>query len=323
MTALRLLAAFAIVGAAVLVLPDAAHAWTPGTHIYLGESVLANLGLLPSATAELLRAFPFDFLYGNIAADASLAKRYAPVGRHCHYWHVGREIHEQAPSEALRAFGLGYLSHLAADVVAHNHFVPRQLLVTSTTSGVGHSYWETRIETHLGDAYARLAKDVILLDHRHADTHLDRLIAPTIFSVRTNRRIFRGMVHITELPSWQRSMQVARDYSRWPLSDMDVERHLARSFENIMELLHDQAGPALECDPSGEEPLKAAKLVRRELLREGGRRDVRRLHAAAEERYGLPRARLPFWEGMQRRLPWRPADEAVRPSALLGRRRSG
>ena len=323
MSVARFLAAFAVVGLALLVLPDSAHAWTPGTHIYLGESVLANLSLLPASVSELLRAFPFDFLYGNIAADASLAKRYAPVGRHCHYWHVGREIHEGAPSDALRAFGLGYLSHLAADVVAHNHYVPRQLLVTSTTSGVGHSYWETRIETHLGDAYARLAKDVILLDHRHADAHLDRIIAPTIFSVRTNRRIFRGMVHLTELPSWQRSMQVARDYSRWPLSDLDVERHLARSFENIMELLHDDAGPACEVDPSGETPLKSAKLIRRELLRDGGRRDVRRLHAAAEEHYGLPRTKLSFWDRMARRLPWSPADEAVRPSALLRRPSAG
>lgn len=323
MSIARILAAFVAVGIAALILPEAAHAWTPGTHIYLGESVLANLGLLPAAVSDLLRAFPFDFLYGNIAADASLAKRYAPVGRHCHYWHVGREIHENAPSDALRAFGLGYLSHLAADVVAHNHFVPRQLLVTSTTSGVGHSYWETRIETHLGDAYARLAKDVILLDHRHADSHLDRIIAPTIFSVRTNRRIFRGMVHITEMPGWQRSMQVARDYSRWPLSDLDVERHLARSFENIMELLHDETGPACEVDPSGEAPLRSAKLIRREVLRDNGRRDVRRLHAAAEEHYGLPRERLAFWENMERRLPWTPTDELVNPAALLRKRRSG
>jgi len=76
-----------VVGA--LVFPGEAHAWTPGTHIYLGESVLANLRLLPPAVADLLRAFPFDFLYGNIAADSSIAKRYAPVGRHCHFWHVG------------------------------------------------------------------------------------------------------------------------------------------------------------------------------------------------------------------------------------------
>jgi hypothetical protein len=112
------------VGLVLLVLPDAAHAWTPGTHIYLGETVLANLAVLPAAVGDLLRAYPFDFLYGNIAADSSIAKHYAPLGRHCHYWHVGQEIHDLAESDALRAFGLGYLCHLSADTVAHNYFVP-------------------------------------------------------------------------------------------------------------------------------------------------------------------------------------------------------
>ncbi|HEY3116605.1 MAG TPA: zinc dependent phospholipase C family protein, partial [Chloroflexota bacterium] len=172
MTLPRLSLAILGVGLLFLLAPHQAHAWTPGTHIYLGESVLANLPYLPVAVADLLRAFPFDFLYGNIAADSSIAKHYAPLGRHCHYWHVGQEIHDLAASDALRAFGLGYLSHLAADTIAHNYFVPRQLMLTSSTAAVGHSYWETRVEAHLGDAYAKAAKDVILLDHAPADAHL-------------------------------------------------------------------------------------------------------------------------------------------------------
>src|SRR5919202_1106077 len=70
--------------AAVALLPASAYAWTPGTHIFLGEAVLGSLGQLPHAVAELLRAYPYDFLYGSIAADTSIAKKYAPVGRHCH-----------------------------------------------------------------------------------------------------------------------------------------------------------------------------------------------------------------------------------------------
>ncbi|MBI2614888.1 MAG: zinc dependent phospholipase C family protein [Gemmatimonadetes bacterium] len=171
----RTLAALALALVGVACWPAIAHAWTPGTHIFLGESVLANLAQLPAAVADLLRAFPYDFLYGNIAADTSIAKKYAPVGRHCHAWHVGQEIYDLADSEPLRAFGLGYLSHLAADTVAHNFFVPRQLVITSRTIALGHSYWETRFETHLGEHYARGAMEVVRLDHRPADAHLDRL----------------------------------------------------------------------------------------------------------------------------------------------------
>jgi hypothetical protein len=313
MTFPRLALALLSVGIALLALPEQAHAWTPGTHIYLGESVLANLPYLPAAVADLLRAYPFDFLYGNIAADSSIAKHYAPLGRHCHYWHVGQEIHDLAATDALRAFGLGYLSHLAADTIAHNYFVPRQLMLTSSTAAVGHSYWETRVEAHLGDAYAKAAKDVILLDHAPADAHLDRIIAPTIFSVRTNRRLFRGMVHLTETTSWQRASQVAREYSRWPLTDLDVERHLGLSFDFIMELLADSVPSARHLDPSGERPLKTAKEMRRRVLQDAGRRDTARLQNAADEHFGLPERPLVYWAKITRKLPWR-APEGTAPS---------
>jgi hypothetical protein len=318
MTLARLALAFAGVGLVLLALPDAAHAWTPGTHIYLGESVLASLGQLPAAVADLLRAYPFDFLYGNIAADSSIAKHYAPLGRHCHYWHVGQEIHDLAASDALRAFGLGYLCHLAADTVAHNYFVPRQLMITSSTAAVGHSYWETRIETHLGDAYAKSAKDVILLNHTEADAHLDRIIAPTIFSVRTNRRLFRGMVHLTESSSWQRATQVAREYSRWPLGDDDVEQHLGLSYDYMVAFLGGTDSPALQLDPSGERPLKIAKELRRRVLRDTGRRNLSRLESAAQEHFGLPDRPLTFWPAIPNRLPWgAPESAAPSPRALV------
>ena len=310
---LRLTLSILGVGLVYLAIPEHAHAWTPGTHIYLGESVLANLTYLPATVAELLRAYPFDFLYGNIAADSSIAKHYAPLGRHCHYWHVGQEIHDLASSDALRAFGYGYLSHLAADTIAHNYFVPRQLMLTSSTAAVGHSYWETRIEAHLGDAYSKVAKDVILRDHAAADAHLDRIIAPTIFSVRTNRRLFRGMVHLTETTSWQRASQVAREYSRWPLSDEDVERHLGLSFDFMMELLADSVPAARHLDPSGERPLKTAKEMRRRVLQDAGRRDTAQLQSAADEQFGLPTKPLNYWAKISRKLPWR-APEGTAPS---------
>jgi hypothetical protein len=310
-----------VVGLLLLIAPETAHAWTPGTHIYLGESVLANLPVLPAAIADLLRAYPFDFLYGNIAADSSIAKHYAPLGRHCHYWHVGQEIHDLAETDAMRAFGLGYLCHLSADTVAHNYFVPRQLMLTSSTAAVGHSYWETRVEAHLGDAYARAAKDVILLDHSEADAHLDRLIAPTIFSVRTNRRLFRGMVRLTETTSWQRASQVAREYSRKRLADQDVERHLGLSFDFMIELLGGSAASAHQLDPSGERPLKIAKVLRRRVLRAGGRRNSGRLRDAALEHFGLPERPLVHWVRIPEKLPWRaPEGAAPSPKALVNGR---
>ena len=47
----------AAIGAVALLalLPTVAWAWTPGTHILLGEAVLRSAALLPPAIAALLR----------------------------------------------------------------------------------------------------------------------------------------------------------------------------------------------------------------------------------------------------------------------------
>jgi hypothetical protein len=303
----RTFAAGALLAVAALVLlPHAAHAWTPGTHIYLGESVLANLGQLPTAIAALLRAYPFDFLYGSIAADTSTAKKYAPVGRHCHAWHVGQEIHDRADTEALRAFGLGYLSHLAADTVAHNFYVPRQLVITSTTIAIGHSYWESRFETHLGEHFARTAMEVIRMDHGSSDAHLDRILSPTIFSVRTSRRLFRGMVGLVETQSWQRAFRAVSDRSRWDQTDDLVERQMAVAFQCVMDQLAQGAdGQARRLDPSGEASLRMAKRMRLEVMRKLLPGDPYRLAQFADEHFGLPRWSLDFWEHSTSQRPWR------------------
>ncbi len=127
----------------LLLLPENLLAWGPGTHVALGEMVLDALYLLPPAVRLVLERFPIHFLYGSVSADISFAKKYAPEGRHCHDWKVGEEILASADSDHMRATAYGYLAHLAADTVAHNLFLPRQLLLTSTTKALGHTYWST------------------------------------------------------------------------------------------------------------------------------------------------------------------------------------
>jgi hypothetical protein len=283
--------ALAVLLALVLV-PGNAHAWTPGTHIFLGEAILRSLAMLPGSIAELLAAYPHDFLYGSIAADTSIAKKYAVAGRHCHSWKVGFEIHDAAESSSLRAFGLGYLAHLAADSVAHNYFVPHQLTITSSTAALGHSYWESRFDGHIGEKFSRTARQLILRDHSVSDGHLDRILSPTIFSTPTNRRIFRGMVHVADTESWQRIFQMVAEKSRWDLTEREVASYMTRSFDFIVDLLKqlDSAEP-LKLDPAGTVALREAKKIRRVALRRGGEDHVQE---QAMHHYGLPPSKLTY-----------------------------
>jgi hypothetical protein len=286
--------------AALLLFPEPAWAWGPATHVYLGIGVLDSLSLLPVAVRSLLSAYPYDFLYGSVAADISLAKKYVPEGRHCHNWSVGEEIYATAETDRLRAVGLGYLAHLAADTVAHNTFVPRQLLLTSSTKALGHSYWEHRMDIQLGERYTRVARDVVMNhDHSAADALFDRVLSATLFSFRTNKRIFRGMIRFQDNDRWQSVFGAMLQSSRWGLADDVIEGYVVRSFDHVIDYL-DRRGEAIAAglDPIGEENLGLSKKIRRMAVREGGAKSDAVLTELADDFF--PMSEIPFGYWHQR-----------------------
>lgn len=282
----------------LVLLPDRLHAFGPATHIFLGEQLLGSLHLLPVALADLLRRHPLSFLYGNVAADISFAKKYVPAGRHSHYWHVGEEILAGARNDRLRAAGFGYLCHLAADTVAHNYFVPRQLMLTSSTKAVGHSYWEHRLDVELGDGYTGRAREIVMeYDHSEADNLFDSILSGTIFSFETNRRLFRGMVRFQDNDRWQNVFARVLERSRWDLHTPDVDGYLSRSFDSMVDyLLRRRASHAAGRDPIGDFNLHLSKKVRRLAIRDGNAADPMRMLEMADDFFPLPQDPLDFWD---------------------------
>jgi hypothetical protein len=285
--------ALAVAAAALLLValtPSHAYAWAPGTHAYLSWQVLQSLQLLPDALRTLLSAYPYDFIYGSLAADISLAKKYVPEGRHCHHWHIGEEIEATAGNDRMKAVGIGYLTHLAADTIAHNFYVPRQLLLTSSTKGLGHSYWEARMDRHVGEEYMALARHAVTEhDHSQADALFDEVLSGTLFSFRTNRRIFRGLIRFQDNDRWQSIFGTLVTLSRWDLTDATVHEYVVRSFDYVIDYLQ-RRGDAIPraLDPIGERNLDLSKKVRRMALRDGASERPELLEEMADEFFPLP-----------------------------------
>ena len=214
-------------------------AWGVGVHMSLGSCILAAPDLLPAALQSLLASQPMAFLYGCVAADITLGKKFTHYLDHCHNWRVGRQILEQARKEgpAAEACAYGYLAHLAADTVAHNYFVPLKLSMTYNTILHNHAYWEIRAETGISDDVWELAQQLSQRDNRYLDQMLSRTISKTIFSFRTNKQLFNSMMLVSRLQRWHKVLQTMANRSKWELDDTEHSEYLLLGVDAINGIL--------------------------------------------------------------------------------------
>ncbi len=267
MSSRRWLKLLCLAGIAVL-FSDAAEAWAwgPATHVKLGCQVLGQLALLPATLAVLLRRHAVDFIYGNIAADYVFAKKLSRVKQFCHHWVTGFALLEDARTDGQRAFAHGYLAHLAADTVAHNKFLPRQLTLTRTTINVGHVYWEVRADCHIERPYRRHLRSILQHRFLEHEASLAANLTETFLPFAINRRLFRRMNLMTTNLAWHEAMRRWHLLSRWDLCPDLLGRYHDESVERILSLLAEgAASPLVHEDPNGNAALGFARHHRRQL----------------------------------------------------------
>ena len=264
---MRWVVALGVVAAAVM-LPSEAYAWGPFTHLLCARTVLEGSGLLPPGLAELLTTFASDFYYGNVAADIVVGKNLANYVRHAHNWKNVFRLLRAAETPGQRAFAMGYLTHLAADTVAHNYYIPYKLVESFPASFLRHTYWEMRFDQPSYTEVADIASEMSLRDFPENDALHEQFIAGTLFNFKVNRRIFGSVFLFQSLTRWQKAMSNVDQRSPWPLREEERQDCLDRNVAAIRALLWKLAdSPVTLIDPRGTDALEHARQIRRELKR--------------------------------------------------------
>jgi len=211
-----------------LLAPATLYAWGPLTHVYLGTEVFYFASLLPAGLYSLLKKYRQDFLYGNIMADAILAKKYMPQKEHSHNWNTAFDLQRAAETDSELAFALGYSSHLAADTVAHGDF-------TSGAKNLTHALMEAWVDRSLGGKYWLSALSIKPYVQKRNDSFLESVSPESvIFRHSTNRMIFKGMVALTGLNSRLTKPNPASGLStRYP----EIEELLKESTDRMLDVM--------------------------------------------------------------------------------------
>lgn len=246
-----------------------AYAWGAATHIHLAGRLLELHYLLPAALAGLLGRHAASFLYGNTAADVVLGKKFCRAREHCHNWAVGFSLLSRCREEDEQAFGYGYLCHLAADTVAHNVYVPRQIVLSGTTQAVGHLYWEMRADAALPDTIWPEVRRTLATPNRRMNALLEAELAETILPFKHAVWLFRKTNLLNAAAGWQQGMRAfERRLSRHTLDRALLLRDHEASLHRMLDLLqHGSSSEVLRLDPVGNAAFAYVRHQKRHLQR--------------------------------------------------------
>lgn len=257
---------FLILFPILLLWPDNVYAWGPATHLQLGWHILSSPSLIAAPVKILLETYPYDYLYGCISADIVVGKKFTRALNHCHNWRIGFKVLEQAASLSQEAFAYGYLSHLAADTISHNYFVPEKMVTTYSTRWLRHVYWEMRFDALADRVVWELPYNIMKDVHKDNDPLLESVLDNNMLSFSTNKTIFNNVLLISRMEHWHKMISRLSSYSKWVLDKDDVEMYYQRSLGAVIDIIcNGEKALCLREDPAGRKNLALAKRVRRRL----------------------------------------------------------
>ena len=239
---------------------ECALAWGPGVHTAIALSSLDSASLLLPSIARVITSFPIEYMYGSLSADFFIGKGQRKKRKNPHTWEGGFRFLSEAIDERETAYALGFLSHLAADVMAHNFFIPNLLSAYPGRGRMGHLFWEIKSDYLIGSAYTRIARGVLDMDHQICDNLLKLIAGRRKSGFKAKKGFFAQTVkfsdrlHTTHDIFFETRAVRWRHFHGYLAFMLDLSRSLANDF-----LKHPETSPCLLYDPMGRRNLLLAK----------------------------------------------------------------
>lgn len=242
----------------VLLTPGEALAWGPGAHTAAARFVLANLDLVPQAVAALLTQFPNTYLYGCLSADFFVGKGSKVRPGHSHNWDSAAKLAVAADCPQLKVHALGYMSHLAADVVAHNVYVPWVMARTALPAKLAHAYVEAQADSRLTGGHG-LEGRISRGSQRLVDKGIVSALHKNRMGFLFRKRMFKGSVTLAGLRGWNRSLRFAQRLMPLPDGNGRLDSMFELSLRAVLDVLRaPETSVLLDFDPIGSANLAKA-----------------------------------------------------------------
>lgn len=242
-----------------LISADGAWAWGPAVHTVISCNIIGSCSQILPCIASIIQAFPHEYIYGGISADFFIGKGQKKKKGHSHNWEIGFKFLSEVNNEREASYAYGFLSHLAADVVAHNYFVPDLIHRISKWKRIGHFYSEAVADRFVDPVYLKIAKDVLAMDHVDCDRLLKSTAARNSYGLRAKKHIYTQSVKISDylycLPVFS-ALEIGSSYN---VEDEYMAFMIELSFKLVKDLLsYPESSACLSHDPIGSDNLRLA-----------------------------------------------------------------
>jgi hypothetical protein len=245
----------AIIAAAILIiffLSETSYGWGLATHMELAESLLSNAAILAGAAGTIILKHKKDFILGNLLADVMIGKKMSRRRKATHHWIGGLRLLENAEHNRTRAFAYGFLTHLAADTVAHNQFVPKQILRANSTILLGHLYWEVMADQLTDPAKRKKLRKLLENYSPVHDQQLEEYLYPAMKWFAFNKSVFRKVSRLVNDKKFVSAVGFCSDFSPNPLLATDLTKYKHQAMDRMVDILKNGVkSTVLSEDPNG------------------------------------------------------------------------